>query len=115
MNTFPTAYVPEPGLARRADPRWLKAQFNDEIRQQRTDGAQLNQIGREFQPRWVGLTRAQANEIDTFLAEQIRLNAPFLWTPPDFPQRAFRCSTYTKTYDSCRRATVSATFREAEN
>jgi phage-related protein len=116
MATFPN-YTPEIGASRKAKPRWQRARFNDEIERAEVDSAQLQQIAREWPLRFPGLTRAQANEIDTFLEGEARANTAFLWTPPGpgFNQGAFRCSEWSKTFDSCRRAVVTATFREDWN
>jgi phage-related protein len=114
MATFPN-YVPEYGAARSAEPDWRRARFNDEIEQAETDGAQLNQIRYEWPLRFVGLTRAQANEIDTFLETEANFNRPFQWTPPGFSEGDFRCSEWSKSFDSCRRAVITATFRQEWN
>lgn len=117
LEVFPVALIPAIGASRGAQPMWKRARFNEEIEQARTDGAQLEQVARTWKLRWQALTRTQANQIDAFLDARARFNQAFLWTPPGpgYVQAAFRCSTWQKTFNSCRVAEVTAEFREDRN
>jgi phage-related protein len=95
------------------------------IEQRGTQGQ--NQTAPEWSVRWI-LAPNEANILDSFLAQQAKSGAWFLWTPPQVTfddkladldswydldgLRRFRCDDWTKQLSSCNIYEVQATFRQ---
>lgn len=98
------------GTARETTPRWRQSRTARGLQQAQTNRTEINPFNRDFRPQYTGLTPAQATEIDTFLQNRLDCNEVFAWKPESYPLDLFRCESWSVTYESCRHASVEATF-----
>jgi phage-related protein len=110
MSDIPLpAYKPVYPITKVMKPRQRTAKLPDWGTEQRKTVGQ-NQTSPEWSVRWI-LTPAEADILDTFLAERARNGEWFLWTPPGGIQGRYRCDEWTKLLPNCAWREFEATFR----
>ena len=113
LATFPMdgVFGPIAGSAERGSQcRVLRAEFGDGYSQRAADG--INSVRDTYAVSWEGLSRTDANTIDTFLRTHGGHTA-FKWTPPGASaSRNWLCSEWRVRHSSATLDAITATFVE---
>lgn len=106
MATF--TWTPTNGARQQTSPRVRRVRFGDGYEQRQPDG--INTKGETWSLAFAGLTDAEADEIDTFLAARNAVEA-FDWVTPAGDAIKAVCDDWGRDFAQYDMNTISATFR----
>jgi phage-related protein len=110
MATFPSI-DPSFGLTKASSPQVTNTQFQDGYSKRIKWG--MNIDPKKWNPRWVNITEADSDTIETFLEARVSDGDSFAWTPPNEAAAGrYTCESWNKTMNYAGRADITANFTE---
>ena len=110
MPTFPSIEA-DFGATKTSSPIVRSAKFGDGYEQRIKFG--INQDSKEWRLRFVNITEANSDTIETFLEARAADGVAFDWSPPDDTSTyKWVCANWSKSLPSAGLATIDATFRQ---